>query len=118
MRPITASPFGWPEGFGPGSASTSSRAPSGASLAGPAPRWTTGRYLGGHSPDVHEAERVLSHVAAARDRAEQARRAMRRSSADRTLLEAVDQAERSLRAVQRALVSALDGPGAGPMATA
>lgn len=118
IRPSTSSPLGWPEGFGPGSPSSSVRGTSGPSFSVPVSRWTSRRYLGDHSPDVLEAERVLSHVAAARDRAEQARRAMTRSTADSALLEAVRQAEQSLCEAQRTLVSALDGPGPGSLPTA
>jgi len=128
MRPSTPSPLGWPEGFGPGSPSPSSSAraavgpsigaPSVPPIAAPTIRWSTGRRLGASPPEVNEAERVLSHVAAARDRAEQARRVMVRTSPNGTLVEAVEQAERGLREIQRALVSALDGTGPGPLATA
>jgi hypothetical protein len=63
-------------------------------------------------------ERVLSHVAAARDRAEQARRVLLRTAADPQLIEALTEGEEHLREAQRRLIRGLDAGAPGPLATA
>ncbi|HEV3228919.1 MAG TPA: hypothetical protein VGY97_05555 [Solirubrobacteraceae bacterium] len=72
-----------------------------------------GGYLGGQDVHAQEAEKVLTHLAAARDRAEQARRTLMRTGADPGLIDAMTDTEAHLRDAQRRLVVALDGEAPG-----
>ena len=124
MMRIRKNTSGWPEGRLPGAAPVPTPTPvaaatsvaGAASVPGGAIRVSRSGYLGGQGAHVQEAERVLSHVAAARDRTEQARRTLLRSGADPALIEALADTEQHLRAAQRRLVGALDGGAPGTVA--
>jgi hypothetical protein len=120
---IPLPPSGWPEGRRaaavPGADAPSAGGPPAPGT--PAPLSSArrpGGYLGGRECDARELERVLSHVAAARARAEQARRVLLRTGADPQLIEALADGEKHLRDAQRRLILGLDAGALGPLATA
>jgi hypothetical protein len=102
MGTMTATTDGWPE------------RPRllGAQLPGAvpvsAPAHPSAQRLSGADGHVLELKKVLSYVAAARDRAESARRTLAREGAARPLLSALAETEESLRQEQVRLLRALN----------